>query len=338
MTMASHPTVEVDRSLLAPYLARLDVLAQHRGQDDRATRIAVGGESIVVEPWERGQILLAFEGAGRASRDVPPLIASGVALQTKAYHDLSKRPDADHAVPPGETRDALMHDSVLGNALLGDLQAAVDQLVKRGRVDDARRLTEFRNKLGRAISMVVDALGDEVVAVLAQQRREAALLAKAERLERESEAARLGVGEQRPEGPPDLAAIDAVAVSPRARVGARMKWFVGALVISLAALAGLHLSGILGKHGPEFPILTVADFQTHGPVQEVLARPPSVYVRVDGDAWNRLGVDERQAALEGLSGVVSEAGYNGMHLTTGNGRTVGQWLKNTGSRLIAQGE
>lgn len=336
MTMASLGEQGVDRSVLEPYLARLDVLAQHRGQDDRATRIAVGGESIVVDPWERGQILLAFEGAGQGARDVPPLIASGVALQTKAYHDLSKRPDADHAVPPGVTRDALVHDSELGNALLADLQAAVEQLVQHGRVDDARRVTDFRHKLGRAVEKVIDALGAEVAAALDQKKREAALLAEAERLERASEAARLG--ERRPHEQPDLAEIGAVEVRPRREVSGRLKFLVGALVLTLAGLAALHLSGVLGPRGPELPILAVTDFQTHGPVQEVLARPPSVYVRVDGAAWDRLGVEERQAALDGLSGVVEGAGYNGMHLTTMDGRTVGQWLKNTGSRLIAQGE
>ena len=141
---------------LGPYLEKLRSWNEAGGEPadlDRSARIRVGKHAVTVRPWERARIRDAFrpgDGAAPWTR----LLAQGIALLTKTLVDVGQLQRNPH-MPLEEmyrVQAELMLDTAIGMALLRETQDAIDGLVFSGSVEEAKQLSEFRNKVARTVN------------------------------------------------------------------------------------------------------------------------------------------------------------------------------------------
>ncbi len=83
----------------------------------------------------------------------------------------------------------------------------------------------------------------------------------------------------------------------------------------------------------EYPAFTMVDFDDVIEIQEVVAKPPALYVTVDAGLWKRMDAEKRLDLVRMVGQKLSAAGYMGANFTNGEGRTVAQWMKKTGASL-----
>lgn len=108
------------------------------------------------------------------------------------------------------------------------------------------------------------------------------------------------------------------------------------LAATLGAVAVTWLLLVLRTRATVVPPMArfaLSDFRDSAAVTEVVARPPSLYVRVDAAAWGRMTAEARKRLIEEIGAKVAPAGYAGVHVTDGTGRTVARWLRGTGVRI-----
>jgi hypothetical protein len=107
------------------------------------------------------------------------------------------------------------------------------------------------------------------------------------------------------------------------------------LYVLAGLLVFLALMTIPRLNAPEIPPeLTLKRFSHLEAVRRISARRPSLYVVLDGSAWQAATPDEKSRLLEEIGQIADQAGYNGMRARTQGAGTVGQWLKKTGVRVI----
>ena len=104
-------------------------------------------------------------------------------------------------------------------------------------------------------------------------------------------------------------------------------------VLAVALIAWFVTQGIPMMTRVEIAEVTIADFNGTAGVTKIMARPPSVFVEVDGYAWGRMSHKDRVAMVESIGSKVAPMGYAGAHFQDGDGRVVAQWLDKTGSTI-----
>jgi hypothetical protein len=82
------------------------------------------------------------------------------------------------------------------------------------------------------------------------------------------------------------------------------------------------------------PTLTQQDFVEIPSISRVEARPPSLYVTFSAPEWQEMGELAHRRAIEQIGTIATDAGYNGAHMRTSEGETVGQWSKHRGVKTI----
>ena len=81
-------------------------------------------------------------------------------------------------------------------------------------------------------------------------------------------------------------------------------------------------------------VLTIESFVHLEAVERIVARPPSLYVRLDAQIWRSASAAEKQELLEQIGRIADQNGYLGVRARIDGRAHVGQWLKRTGVRVI----
>ena len=82
---------------------------------------------------------------------------------------------------------------------------------------------------------------------------------------------------------------------------------------------------------PEVKILSMADFAEIPIVVSVDARPPSLFVRINGARWRKLDRQGRLGVINEVGYIIAKADYNGAKFRDENGVLVGEWIRGVGT-------
>ena len=325
------------RSAVDAYVARLRKMLAQQDRPGEPALIDLAGRTVTVEPWIVARIVDGSQEIGRS--DTPSgLLAQAVALEMKIACD---RNDLELGQRNGgqklyAAQAELMLDAAIGAALSRELQAVVDDEVRSGRLDDAKDWTRFRNALHRRVAQA-----KELLAESERQRVESLSdsLTDKPRLETST-----------PEGYGELMRrLDEEETTRKRRLWlkrrgrarlanlpSRTEFLVGLLAIAAAFWLGfIQLPKQLAA---PLPALTLEDFPRAEGFIEVDARPPSLYVTLEGAVWAGLDREDRRQLVHTVSSVLLTSDYSGALLRTEDGRPVAQWLALHGVRLLEEGE
>jgi hypothetical protein len=316
---------------LAPYLAEL--VANDSPAGDGSTvpsSLFVADQHLTLDPWERGVLEKLGSGVDAKGRPWPALVAQGLAFGAKCLSE-ARRFETDEEVSADEKArlvDELITVAAAGVAVFAELQSNIDQLIRDGRMGDAKRLGTFRNKVGKSVATMRNLLGSDAFA-----RAEAdstAMLANPARTATEETS---GESEDRKRVPtqfkrdaPPVRMIHRSAVEARKPV-----WLLLAILIVCAA-AWIVMT-VTQPHYVAPPELTIEQFRHVEAIRSVEAKRPSVFVKLDESAWSRIVQKDRQNVIREIGHVAEQAGYSGAQVWTTDGKTVGRWLRRTGVRL-----
>jgi hypothetical protein len=300
-----------------------------------------------LDEWDRAVLRDHPSGTDAQGRPWPGLVSQGLAFQMRyiervAFFDGAEVPESEYAKVEGH----LVIDGAIGITLLDDLQWAINRLIREGQVQVARRLTDFRNAVNQNVSRVRSYAGAETFA-----RSEAAA----------DELSDGQVQQLWPEIPPEAEEDEEQAPARAPKSAPSMQRFKmrrketakplppppssdaedssSSRLLSLTA--ALILSGMIwsfmsprdGRFVPP-PTLTQQDFVDVPSISRVEARPPSLYVTFSAHQWQEMGELARWRAIEQIGTIATDAGYNGAHMRTSEGETVGQWSKHRGVKTI----
>lgn len=327
------PVVEADRpvknrhAVLAPYLERLARAAQAAGGDTLAGK----------DRWESDIVRGVLGGAGSPGRDggAPewwPLVVEGLAFLEKHADDMGRLQSSEAIAAERVTtlHAQLMTDAAIGLSLMEETQRSIDAVVLGGKIDDAKRVTGFRNKLVQAVSSIKETIGP--VAFQAAETLSARMIPEA-RLLRGPAAQGQRPAERRAAHAPTTARRPHAgrAVSPldeRPNYTKPLLVLFGLLVIVWA----VFVLPLLNR--PTLPAITEMQLPRSGAIRMVNARPPSLYVEIDRAAWSALAESERVQLVDDVGAVAQASGYNGVVFRDGLGKVRAQWMRTGGSTLV----
>jgi hypothetical protein len=326
---------------LDPWVERL-----HCQLNDHAVRstpgeplaVNVADGTLILEPWIVAEIRGAPNTEDGPPAERPALLTQAVALRMKIELDRAHLWPAQAARGPElyAVQAELLLDSAIGMALQREIQRVIDEEVRRGQMAPAKRWTRFKNDLNGAVSTIrqllaeserqrADALSDKLTD---EPRNEEAAPARYTRLMQQLETEER---ERKRRIRMRKKARDALAKLPSR---------TELLVASLAVTAMIWLGFVkLPEHlATGAPVLSAGDFPRTDGFLNVEARPPSLYVTVDGQVWNALTEEERRHLVRTVSSVLLTSGYTGVLVKTAEDRPVAQWLMHNGVTLIEKDE
>lgn len=336
-TDAPKPTDEREQSL-GPYLEQLrppavEESVEHDPDESQAEAtvteaeipeaLSFGDVTLELDPWERHVVALVRQSGNGGVPRWCKLVVEGLAYRAKCLavsEELAQHVNDETAA----LDEALTLDTAIGIALMAELQANIDHLIRDGKVADMRKLAGFRNT-------VADGLGRIRGAITDSER----LVAKAKSLDLIRDEFITDEPEETRRPAPEQFKKDAPRVYEISRTTVRKRNVLIPLLFVLfaSAVAWGVLTVSREKYVPP-PELELADFSHISEVWTVNARPPSLYVNLDRAAWQDLPTVERQSVLEQIGIVANQAGYLGVQAWTTDGVPVGQWLKQSGTRLV----
>jgi len=357
---------------LEPYLQRLrrwnDESGEQDGTIERAARIRVGERTLSVGAWERIQIQAAFREELSATRDAARLMALAIALLTKSFVDVERftANERSSATDFYALQAELMLDSAIGASLLQETQTLVDALVIAGKVEEAKKVSEFRHKLHGVVSEVKKIIADSEAALAEElalrtpkpavsvdgtlDRLAREVADEVERIERRKRSQkRSGGPREEPESNGTLLAPALFSARSRKRRtngnGERLplvppfdRTKALAAILAVLILAWVSLVEVPRHFESEPPAAPALEASHPNLFEELQSRPPSLYVTVRSIPWSMLGEAERRSAVERAGRDAAERGYRGVVFRTQAGRPVAQWLSASGVRLIAPAE
>lgn len=342
MDQESSPTPQQQRrNVLAPYLIRLKAL--------RSGHATLDG--VRLDAWERGIV----ERHGSASgEEWFALVAEGLAFRKKYADDMHRLTGSD-AQAEDIVRAQLVTDAAVGLALMAETQRSVTLMVLSGEIDVAKKLAGFRNKLVQDVSTIKKTIGESAFQgaqtiskrMTAADVTDDASLASAEPASDgfDPEVPHSGepldvdtlikelpdtiIRRSAPSAVPvnlDVAAVD--EGGPRRIKG---------LLIVLAALVAVWSVLILPKlgGGEPLPLLTKQQMPQNGAIRELVARPPSLFVEVDGAEWMAMSRGDRRQLVKEIGGIAAASGYTGVQFRDTYGSSVAQWLDRQGVWLAS---
>ena len=364
----THPA---RRRALEPYLQKLESWCANAGgvEDlERRANIKVGQRNLPLEPWERLQLKLYFDDHEGQPGGTPELTAHGSAQLIKIAFDVVRLKQGNNLSSAAlyALQAELMLDTALGMALLKEAQAMIDELVRAGKVEPAKNLSQFRHKLVHAVTEAKQhiaeserAQAEELCGALTdipdfpepettqpqptpQAPRTTAPTAPdveavvqqalAEQVEGPLAAPRRRT---RPSGKP-TARRSATPRGAPVTLPSRTQLLAVGLAIAFALwLILVQAPKLLIE---ELPVLARGDFRDAELMTELHARPPSVYITLDEERWWRLRPAERNRVVREFADTTFAAGFQGMHVRGESGRPLARWLKDRGVESINQGE
>jgi hypothetical protein len=341
--MSSDPPNPIDerRQSLEPYLEQLrppvpeDPEEIVEGDDDESQAapeiteadipeaLSIDDVTLELDSWERQVLLLVRRSNNGGAPRWCKLVVEGLAYRAKCL--ALARELAQHGEDEIEALDdALTLDTAIGIALMAELQANIDHLIRAGKVADMRKLTDFRNSVADGLGRIRSAITDSERLVAKAKSLE---LIRDEFIKEEPEETRRKAPEQYKKDAPRVREISRTTIRKRSFVIPLL--FV--LLASAVAWGVLHVSRTEYVPPPE---LTMSDLAHIGTVRAVRASPPSLYVDLDLVSWQSMSTIERQSVIEQIGIVANQAGYLGVQAWTTDNVPVGQWLEKSGTRLI----
>jgi hypothetical protein len=338
---------ELRLACLQPHVGSVLGWAADVDPEDVPHFVAFGAFQIELGSWER-QLLKAWDAHDRECS----LLAEGIAydLRVQELADIFEHGPMPEPAELAAFLERLIGMAAVGRALAHEMQWSVNRLIGDGRLPEAKSQTCFRTKIVKALDQIEDRVG---AAGLEQaERRSEPMLSVC--IVPEPSLTEPAIREEQPEthtwanyGPaldkgevplPAWLTIGGKGSVPEEPTvaPAHRKSRVAPLVITLGVLIGIYVAVVAPRVAqPSGPtVLTAAQFTHVEGVAAIVARPPSLYVTVHFEAWEKLTSEQRTQWLETVGQVAARAGYFGMRARTPDGRTVGQWLQKTGVTLI----
>ena len=130
------------KEMLKPYVERLP----HMLSMLKSQTVTIGDRPVVARSWEIGVLAQMYNGKLPKGTEWGDLVAQGLALQIKTLQDLDALKDKGGL--PAIVNDPIFQPNVqAGQALLVDLQAAVNGLILKGDKENYKQLSAFRRVL-----------------------------------------------------------------------------------------------------------------------------------------------------------------------------------------------
>jgi hypothetical protein len=294
------------------------------------------------EPWET-------DALNHADPNIP---WHALIRETHAWRELSEQ----DLHPPDETLPVharLMDAATIGFAIAADLQRTVDEMILSGDMATAKKLSQLRNRFVREVNKLEEQVGDQNFdhcRDLGNEFAERAYREKnPEKESRESEETdtlkntELGALLEEAHAAETTRSRQAtfdknhgyVEFSARKAMSKRkaLPWMTG-IVILLAAVWIVRI-GLPMWSAPNVPVIDLAQLN-HPAILYSEAVPPTIFVTLNGKEWAAMNADNRRDMIESTRALLEPAGYQGALFRTADGMSVGQWLKNTGVRLLEQ--
>ena len=236
-------------------------------------------------------------------------------------------------------------------AIAADLQRTVDDLILSGDMATAKKLSQFRNRFTREVGKLEEQVGDQnfdycrtLGVELAEEayqekhpEKEDSETDERNELKNTELASLLEAAQAAESSGPEQATFDKdygrVEFSMReAAPDRRSLPLLGGIMVLLAAVWVLRV-GLPMWSAPSVPEIDLARLN-HPAVLYSVAKPPTIFVTLKGKEWAALDADGRLELIESARVLLEPAGYQGALFRTADGMSVGQWLKNTGIRLL----
>ncbi len=345
---------------VVPYLERAAAFLVERGGADQTTVIPVGARTLKLQTWQRQVLRSAIEsGAPTASWQLP--VAEATALHLGLLLDLES---LDQTEAGAESRPALeaslQATAGLAEGYLELLRNDSNLAVSQGDVNLAKKFTACRTGLQetlREIYRLVDRpaavpppaaaaraaspapagpAATPVVAEATGQRASASGLAPLE-------PAAEGASADQPQEEDELTEEEVRSATVVARSIARgrklakkrRRQYILLGVLGAVALAWFFIF-LFSKPPVTFRPLAMADFQGMPVIQQVVARPPSLYIVVAPQRWQALSASERESTVARIGQTLAGAGYSGAVLKRPDGVVVATWLRSTGVKVLPE--
>jgi hypothetical protein len=332
-TQASTKLHQTRIKAIEPFLEKLGRMLSH---STGPLEIRLYESQLALDPWEDEQLRLFIAGDSEQDRSCALLVVQGAALLLKSAADIDGMMSAVDPVEeqPYTLQADLMLDTAIGMALLREMQKAQDDLVRIGEVTLAKKLSRFQHKLRNALADIRKMIGEseheraeQISDDLTDQPRQESASLDGMILDR---AAAKAADEYARASLRDRAADKARAAL--AMLPSRTDILLYAFALTLAIwLGAVKLPQIIRM---EPAALTKADFPQAAVFLDVTAKPPSVFIEVDGAAWREMDERRRIALVEMTGEVLESGGYSGALLRTERGRPLAQWMKSGGAILI----
>lgn len=354
---------ELRQRILKPYFPLLhDWLKHDLTSHEIPQSVELDGRSVALGGWEMLQFKRFRDAPAFGLKADSSLAMEGVAYQFSAGK-LQQRFDSGPMPQPSDLPgflDELVAQLSVGFALQILLQNSVDSLVQRGELREAKQLSDFRARIVQQVGALKDRVGSleleraesDCVALVQAPVREMPdpgpmPESKARQLLEEQADAppswtsfsdeEAGAGEQLPPWLHEEAAKPTPAAPTSGATSARVK----PMLIVLAVLIGIYAVVMFPRLAKEQSVqLSERDFARFDAVRIVRARPPSLYIGVDGALWDTASPGAKMEMVEAMGVVAEQAGYSGIHIRADNGRVVAEWLKSRGAaiRPVAKGD
>lgn len=317
------------RVALAPYV---DFLISSVGANPEEPPEAIANCGLELERWEMDAVMRGVHGARSGGNGWEASLAEGVALHAKFLSEIAQI-ETEEPLPPEQwkqVRTQLIWTGAIALALMDEIQFAVDAMVLSGNVKQAKKVSAFRNKLSRLSGQIEERVGEKAYRQAASLAKE--LVAPAEaltpappRLKEEAEGPPLPA---RYEHQTRVSAVQHIEIKEStSRTKPLLIAFASVIVLWMVLVAPRFLRS-------ELPTLTKGELAFSPAIQTVTARPPSLFLVVDGAAWEGMPSDQREELVREVGRTAEAAGYTGVNLRLDSGGTVGQWSVNRGVQLL----
>jgi hypothetical protein len=314
---------------LAGYLEQMSLI-RDSADGPAAVALIFGPHRLELDRWETAVLERALADPDDAE-GWTTLLAEGLAFQAK--HLVDSEADGDAATPEqeGAIRDQQLTNAAIGLSLLEETQRAINTMVLSGALDQAKKFSTFRNKIGHTVSTLKDSLGPEDY-----ERAETMAQEMVPELEQQPSAARSDEPLRFDDLPATGTGSDSRRVARARRVKKRPVNRTRPLLLVFAGLAVVWLVIAVPRltHRP-LPVLQSQDLPAHEAIDGISARPPSLYVDLDVKAWNGLSRGQRLELIDEIGSVAAGAGYTGAQFRVAERGTVGRWLEHRGAELTA---
>jgi len=354
-TSSARPA-ELRQKILRPYFPLLQDWLEHDLDSTEIPQAAeMEGRRVELGAWERKQFKSYRASPALGLKPDMQLVIEGVAFQfcaQKLQQCFESGPMPQPADLP-RFLDGLVDQLAAGMALQVLLQESIDAQIQQGRMPEAKQISEFRTLIVQQVGGLKDRVGNLEVQ-RAEKTSQPLIHAPAEGLPdpgptREPKKVELFqeqadelpkwasfAEEEVPEEtglPPwlhDAVAQPEQAARPAPTSTARVK----PMLIVLAVLLGVYALVMWPRLDNNLPPeLTERDFARFEAVRILRARPPSIFIVVDGTLWDQATPEAKLEMVEGMGAVAGQAGYSGIHIRADQGRVVAEWLKSTGARI-----
>jgi hypothetical protein len=316
------------KNALAPILDRLALL-RDEGQGEGLDALGFPPD-FTLDPWEERALNQALGEEGNSERDWRSLLAEGIAFQALYFSHSDRSEEAESADDEETGREQRIRTAAIGLALMEELQRVIDEALLAGKMDEARRLTGFRNRLAQIAARIrveVGTEGFQRAESLSVQMVTPFDLLKTPKKDEPKEDEHKPRKAVRFEGRTNYRLGRPVKVERRSH----LKTLLVVLAASILAWSILILPR---SWRPTLPVLTHQDLAFSPAIREITARPPSLFLVVDGPEWSRMPAARREELVRQVAESAEAAGYTGAHFRTGGGLGVALWTRLNGVGLI----